>query len=543
MVCLRFFTILALLAGAGLCQKAAPRPVFEVAEVHVSPRSEWVKSPQQPMQGGYLAGDRYELHRATMLDLIRIAYNVDAAKISGGPSWLDYDRFEVVAKTKPGTRAETLRLMLQTLLEDRFRLEVKADTRPAQAYLLTKSKGELKLRAADSAVLSACQPLFPPERSGATVIETTQCRNVTMDAFAQIIRPRLSNPTRSIPVVNMTGIDGGWDMDLRMARTPGGDGPNETFSEALEKIGLKAELGTAPQPVMVVEHVNEQASADPPGVAESLPPLPSPEFEVASLKLCIGGKASIAPRFEAGGRVTATCMPTMSLVQQAWNLRLLIGENPPGTPKSLMGGGWVTIIAKAPAGVAPDPAYSGNARDILNAMLRVLLIDRYSMKVHYEERTVDAPTLVAAKPKLTKADPKGRTGCARETDQGPGPFVVTRDTRLIVKLMCTNMTMAQFAEQMEQYDSQLAYPVMDATGIEGAWDFTINYDPISGALARLPLLAGRGGNTADGQASEPSGGLSLADALSKQLGLKLEMHKRPEQVFVIDHMEEMPAEN
>jgi uncharacterized protein (TIGR03435 family) len=377
------------------------------------------------------------------------------------------------------------------------------------------------------------------------VIDTTQCRNVTMDAFAQIIRPRLSNPTRSIPVVNTTGIDGGWDVDLRMARTPGGSGPNETFFEALEKIGLKAELGTAPQPVMVVEHVNEQPSADPPGVAQSLPPLPSPEFEVASLKLCIGGKASIAPRFEAGGRITATCMPIMSLVQQAWNLRLRIGENPPGTPKSLMGGSWVTIVAKAPAGVAPDPAYNGNARDILNAMLRALLIDRYSMRVHYEERTVDAPTLVAAKPKLTKADPNGRTGCARETDQGPGPLVVSRDTRLMVKLMCTNMTMAQFAEQMEQYDSELAYPVIDATGIEGAWDFTINYDPISGALARLPLFAGRGGNTgvADGQASEPSGGFTFADALSKQLGLKLETHKRQGKVFVIDHMEENPAEN
>ncbi len=360
----RFPAVLILLAGPAMCQPDG-KPAFNVAAVDVSPRSEWPKSLRHPVQGGYLAADRYELHRATMLDLIRIAYNVDPAKVSGGPSWLDYDRFEIVAKTKSGPRGETLRLMLQTLLAERFGLDVKMDNRPAQAYLLTKGKNELKLRAAaDSAVSEGCRPLIPAEHDGATVIDTIQCRNVTMDAFAEIIRPRLSNPTRSAPVVDMTGLDGGWDMDLRMATTPGGNGPNDTFAEALEKIGLKAELGTAPQPVMVVEHVNEQPSANPPGVAESLPPLPSPAFEVASLKLCAGIIGNMMPRFEAGGRVTATCAPVMSLVQQAWNLPLF--QQPSGLPKSLMSGpkSHVSIVAKAPAGVAPDPAHNADARDV-----------------------------------------------------------------------------------------------------------------------------------------------------------------------------------
>ncbi len=107
--------------------------------------------------------------------------------------------------------------------------------------------------------------------------------------------------------------------------------------------------------------------------------------------------------------------------------------------------------------------------------------------------------------------------------------------------MCRNVTMAQFAEQIEAYESRLAYPVLDATGIEGAWDFTISYNAFAEAFAHFPLFAGGGG--ADGQAAEPSGGLTFADALSKQLGLKLEMRKRPERVFVIDRMEEKPSEN
>jgi hypothetical protein len=133
-------SFIVLLSGAALCQSGAKKPAFDIADVHVSPRSDWVKTPAHSLQGGFLSGDRYELRRATMLDLIRTAYNVDADKVYGGPSWLDYDRFGIVAKTKPGTRAETLRAMLQTLIEDRFELKVKADTRGVPGYALSKGK-------------------------------------------------------------------------------------------------------------------------------------------------------------------------------------------------------------------------------------------------------------------------------------------------------------------------------------------------------------------------------------------------------------------
>ena len=76
------------------------------------------------------------------------------------------------------------------------------------------------------------------------------------------------------------------------------------------------------------------------------------------------------------------------------------------------------------------------------------------------------------------------------------------------------------------------------TGIDGAWDFTISEN-----LAVAGLFAGRGAAAAPGEASEPSGSLSFIDAIEKQLGLKLEMHKRPEPVLVIDHIEEKPTDN
>lgn len=106
---------------AAFGQSVATRPAFDIADVHLSPRADWAKTVDNWMQGGTLANDRYQFRRATMVDLIRAAYNINLHdEVYGGPGWLDYDRFEVVAKTKPGTSPATLRLMLQNLLAERF---------------------------------------------------------------------------------------------------------------------------------------------------------------------------------------------------------------------------------------------------------------------------------------------------------------------------------------------------------------------------------------------------------------------------------------
>jgi uncharacterized protein (TIGR03435 family) len=174
-------------------------------------------------------------------------------------------------------------------------------------------------------------------------------------------------------------------------------------------------------------------------------------------------------------------------------------------------------------------------RDALDAMMRALLVDRFKIKFHYEDRPVDAQTLVALKPKLTKADPSGRTGCTRQTPPRTG-----RGDPL--RLVCQNMTMAQFAEQLQGFYSQIFYPVLDGTGIDGAWDFTLDYDVMAG-LPPLPLLAGRGTAPGTGEASEPSGAVSFVEAVEKQLGLKLEKRKRPVNVLVLDHIEEKATDN
>src|SRR5690242_4254166 len=104
------------------------RPAFQIADIHSSAK---VRNPQV-QGGGPLQAGRFEMRQATMLDLIRTAYGLDPDLIVGGPSWLELDRFDVAAKAPAGTRPDQVRLMLQSLLADRFQLAVHKDSQPVQ---------------------------------------------------------------------------------------------------------------------------------------------------------------------------------------------------------------------------------------------------------------------------------------------------------------------------------------------------------------------------------------------------------------------------
>src|SRR6185369_7800028 len=200
-------------------------------------------------------------------------------------------------------------------------------------------------------------------------------------------------------------------------------------------------------------------------------------------------------------------------------------------------------IGKVPSDLAPASGTNIPLQELAPA-LRALLIDRFKMKVHFEDRPVDAYTLVAVKSKLKKADPSTRTGCKAPANTA---VLINSSAGLPSRAFnCQNITMAQFADQLQMIAGPyLSHPVVDGTNLEGAWDFTLSFSPIppgqfAGLLngARGALPPGAAG-AADATPSDPiGGGMSLFDAVEKQLGLKLETQKRTYPVFVIDHIEE-----
>ena len=274
------------------------------------------------------------------------------------------------------------------------------------------------------------------------------------------------------------------------------------------------------------------------------------EFEVADVKPSDpDGPPGARLQIQPGGRIDIHNLPLKFLIEQMWNLS---DEMIVNAPKFMDTDKW-DIVAKAPSAVAtsgPTAGPNGPPVDVdtLFGMLKTLMAERFKLTMHTEERPLNAYTLLAVKPKMKKADPASRTHCA----EGP-PAMSKNDPRdanpvLGRLLTCQNITMKQFAEQLQFVANGYVHsPVLDSTGLEGGWDFSLNFSTIG----QLQGGGGRGGDgpppaagaagTAD--ASDPNGAVSLNDAIEKQLGLKLEMQKRPVEVLVIDHIEQKPSDN
>src|SRR5580704_803561 len=151
-------SLVVLLWGAAFGQSIDTPPAFDIADVHVSARTMNLN-----MSGGFLRAGRYEIRKATMVDLIRTAYTVDADKVLGGPSWLEADRFDVIAKAPQGATAETVKPRLQALLADRFKLVVRMDSRAMPGFALTVGKGgTAKLKQADGSGDAGCKYTMSP---------------------------------------------------------------------------------------------------------------------------------------------------------------------------------------------------------------------------------------------------------------------------------------------------------------------------------------------------------------------------------------------
>ena len=271
--------LLAFFFDGVLAQTAISRPTFDIADIQVSTR-------QNPgLSRGILRGTRYELRNATMVDLIRIAYNVQPERVIGGPSWLEWNRFDVAALAPEGTTPERLREMLKALLANRFKLAVR-EASVAKTAMALRVPGIHKLRQVPGP--GGCQLKSAPEPNG-VIAQTISCAGITMAQLALQL-PRGAAASPYLPdglVIDETGLAGFWEIELKftpralLARA-GSDGV--TLAASFEKLGLKLEPKQAMVPAIVVERADAQFTPNAADVARRLPPAPTPVFEVASVR-------------------------------------------------------------------------------------------------------------------------------------------------------------------------------------------------------------------------------------------------------------------
>jgi uncharacterized protein (TIGR03435 family) len=233
-------------------------PGFDVVSIHLSPPS--------PDGHNHIWNDvhesRFRTGNLSILDLIQYAYNLPKTQIVGAPRWLDSTLYDIDAKSDPEVDArlkamagddatQQKRLMVQSLLADRFALTAHSETRERPVFALVIAKGG---------------PKFQPSTRNGTTIDGGRSRIRVQggdDTIGLLARELAQSQGRV--VINQTGLTGRYDLTLRWtpddAPTPlvnGAPDPNPPpdLSTAIqEQLGLKLESTKGPVPVLVIDHV------------------------------------------------------------------------------------------------------------------------------------------------------------------------------------------------------------------------------------------------------------------------------------------------
>ncbi len=233
--------------------KKDPPKEFEVASIKPSaPGGRGVRLQMAP-------GGRLDASNVTVKILIQQAYGVKDFQISGGPGWINSDRYDLVAKADSDIgRHEELMPLMQKLLADRFQLTIHRDTKELPIYALVVGKNGPKLKE------SASDNPGPQIRMGRGLIDG---RGMGLDMLAS----QLSNPLGRT-VLDRTGLKGQYDIKLEWTPEDGpghgpGDGPEAApppdttgpsiFTALQEQLGLKLETQKGPVEIIVIDRIEK----------------------------------------------------------------------------------------------------------------------------------------------------------------------------------------------------------------------------------------------------------------------------------------------
>jgi len=254
-VCLTF-AALALLCA----QSSTTRPAFdsfEVATIKPTP-SEWNAGRFFRMQ----TANQFAARNYTLRVLISAAYNLNPKAISGGPAWVDSDRYDIVARTPGEVRPnmDEQLAMLRKLLADRFNLTFHREKKEMPIYVLTVAKNGPKL--------TESQPVQNPEGPPPLVfvlapdVVKVPARSATTTEFTYI----LQRSAFDRPVLDKTGLTARYDFDLEFApdeslfggllKAPADATRPGIFAALQEQLGLKLESTKGPVDAIVIDRID-----------------------------------------------------------------------------------------------------------------------------------------------------------------------------------------------------------------------------------------------------------------------------------------------
>jgi uncharacterized protein (TIGR03435 family) len=260
----RTLTLAMLLAVSlyrGHGQDLAKAPAFEVASITPCKPG----TPGPPMEHAGMVqftypGGRFRASATTLTFLLEWAYNIQPSQHSDGPSWMGTDRYDVVAKAEGNASDDQMRLMLQTLLADRFKLRLHHEKKVVPVYVLSVGKAAPKLfppKDGETHSLQVSPQTGPDQKIVSFHVSATRFSLTQLtDTFARQL---------GRVIVNETGLDG--DFDFAMDLTPDDSRPSPLDPSVLidamrGQLGLTLKSEKAPVDFLAIDSAEKVAAGN-----------------------------------------------------------------------------------------------------------------------------------------------------------------------------------------------------------------------------------------------------------------------------------------
>jgi uncharacterized protein (TIGR03435 family) len=252
-------------------QETQDRPAFEVASVKRSPP---VEDGTLPTPGTAQASGRWFARKVPLRLLLQSVHGLRRGQVVGGPSWVDSELFDIEARAPAGTPAKQLRLMVEALLTNRFRLRTRTDEQQTSTYALVLARPDGRLGAGLRPTAADCsagrlQPGGAKSADGlflcggVSVRIVDGVRQVRLRGYSlpEFLRMALADPILGRTTVDRTGLAGYFDIDIDYVMPPplGAADPRPVdgppLVEAVEtQLGLKFERRDERVQVLVIDH-------------------------------------------------------------------------------------------------------------------------------------------------------------------------------------------------------------------------------------------------------------------------------------------------
>lgn len=228
---------------------AATQPLrFEIASIRLHG-----PAGDEPSDRRVLPGGRFVAKVTTVRTLLRVAFLTDDSRMSGAPSWVDDETFDISATTADRaeiTTPEQFQQVILSLLEERFQLKFHREHAEGAVYWLEVNKPG-KLGPALKPSSGDAQPNMSVSRTGA--LASMKVSRMSMGDVASALRRQAGRP-----VEDHTDLTGKFDFQIQWAPDQTADSVEPSlFTVLKEQLGLKLQPAKGSLETLVIDQIQK----------------------------------------------------------------------------------------------------------------------------------------------------------------------------------------------------------------------------------------------------------------------------------------------